>query len=319
MPTKFLCLLLVINLSGCSFFFSQGPPKVHASLAEFECSTRYLAPGIDTGIGGLMLMPAVAFAVMSDDEYLNKYAKDEPNPKASGKYGTAAVSMAMAAAFGAAAFYGFRAANSCGRAQEALAERSRNSLTLALRGSEWLAERSMAVGIQRPTGQILTRNFTGDVVLLGVRAVEHPRTDVRLYSPDEVFGVLTVELANATSSAIRVDPAQILAYQSNGSPVRVYVEFGGNLFLLPQAVDRNDLPAPILYTGQRLPFRVLIIWRKAAAPSRLVLKYGAGPASDFDLPAPDAPKATSAGPQSSPDAAHGRSHGTVERSKAALL
>jgi hypothetical protein len=96
----------VATSSGCSFLFVEAPPRDHASRRYFDCTSSYLAPGVDSALGGLLAIGVLGS--MSDTNTESQAIVE----------GTIVAGAALASAT-----YGFLRASHCREAKQALAER----------------------------------------------------------------------------------------------------------------------------------------------------------------------------------------------------
>jgi hypothetical protein len=101
-----IAVAVATSAAGCSFLFVDAPPRDHASRRYFDCTSSYLAPGVDTTLGGLLSLGVIGS--MSDSSTDNQAIVE----------GTIVAGAALASAT-----YGFLRASHCRDAKQALAER----------------------------------------------------------------------------------------------------------------------------------------------------------------------------------------------------
>jgi hypothetical protein len=104
-----LCVCALAG-GGCSYLFVDGPPKQHRQLPYFTCTTSKAWPVVDTVLGSLYGVEAIALLSVSSSKQGSE----------SGLAGAGAVAGGLAALFIASAVSGYHDASECREATEAL-------------------------------------------------------------------------------------------------------------------------------------------------------------------------------------------------------
>ena len=119
---RLLAAALAISVTGCSFVFVDGPPKRHAQMTTFDCSTSRAVPVLDSLFTALQLVN-LGIAVKDTNQDWNDIYKN--SPPFSRK--TGGIVYAVLAAVGAGgAYYGFSRTTACRDAKADLATRQMN-------------------------------------------------------------------------------------------------------------------------------------------------------------------------------------------------
>lgn len=106
-------MLVALPLAGCSFVLSEAPPRDHAQLRYFDCSTSYAPPVIDTVFAGLQGTSALLAARTSAETWRNERGD-------ASRSATIAGGLVAMGIWGASAIHGYRRVSACRPAREHL-------------------------------------------------------------------------------------------------------------------------------------------------------------------------------------------------------
>lgn len=122
---RLLAAALAISVTGCSFVFVDGPPREHAKLPSFDCSTSRAVPILDSLFGALQLANFVYTATRTQQDWDDIYKGSAPFSRHEGL----AIYGVLAAVAGLSAYYGFSRVEQCREAKEELLVRTSNQAT----------------------------------------------------------------------------------------------------------------------------------------------------------------------------------------------
>jgi hypothetical protein len=122
---RLLAAALAISVTGCSFVFVDGPPREHAKMPTFDCSTSTVVPILDSLFGGLELANFIYTATRTQQDWNDIYKGQEPFSRHEGL----AIYGALTAVSGLAAWYGFSRVSQCREAKQELMARMSNPET----------------------------------------------------------------------------------------------------------------------------------------------------------------------------------------------
>lgn len=122
---RLLAAALAISVTGCSFVFVDGPPREHAKMPAFDCSTSRAVPILDGTFALLQTINFIYTAAISDRTWNEDiYKMNAPFSRHEGL----AIYGVLAAVSGLSAYYGFSRVERCRDAKEALIVRTSNSM-----------------------------------------------------------------------------------------------------------------------------------------------------------------------------------------------
>ncbi len=102
--------------SSCSFMFVSGPPPMHEQLPYFDCSSRYVAPVLDTLWGAWEALSVLGAASMTNAEWDDAFDGDPPFGRGTG----VAIYGAMMLVGIASASHGYSTVSDCADAKTLL-------------------------------------------------------------------------------------------------------------------------------------------------------------------------------------------------------
>jgi hypothetical protein len=106
---RWMVVVVVMCLSGCSFLFVHGPPPRYDEMAEFDCTESRAAPVVDTVLGVLQGLNLIVAAGETDQDWARIFNGNPPFERS-----TAVPIYAIAAAVElGSAIYGYSVTGSC--------------------------------------------------------------------------------------------------------------------------------------------------------------------------------------------------------------
>ena len=120
---RWMVVVLVASLSGCSFAFVSGPPPHHEELPAFDCTESRVAPVLDTVFAALQAANFAVAAASTDEQWSDNFNGNPPISRGA----AVPLYIAFAAVSTFSAYYGYSRTGACREAIEAARNRARGT------------------------------------------------------------------------------------------------------------------------------------------------------------------------------------------------